>query len=1202
MKKRIVAVLIVAMMLIALMPTTAFAEVVLTKNVTTYDENGNLSSETGGSVTEYSYTIPFVGSYWRITAHEADGFFFDHWENDLNGSDATQSLKKDGNKTVTAVFKKKYTLSLSAGDNGMLTTPGLVPKTYKPGETASIGLANPTSDNWWHYEFAGWQDNNNPSAPLLDRWSDITMNANKSFTAIFKGLKNWKFTVTVKGNTGGTLGNNINGKYEYGSTVDLNTANPIPDSTNGYVFSHWEEIVDGDWRQCGANVTSGEVNDFRAVFQLKDCKVTYKDSQGDELGTETVQYGGQITNTANSFSYDEGEQPTKDQPWLGMKITDDTTITVNTKYKVTFDPNGGEIKGDGAVQWVAYNGNATEPTVEPPTGKHFATPKWDNSFENVKKAITAKAQYDVNTYTVSFIDQNDDPFGEPQPVEHGQDAQKPALVDAAGTQYDENITAWEDQLLGVTEGRTIQVALKYKVTFNPDGGTMADDDKEQWVAWDGNASDPDVTPPTGKHLASPKWDKLLTGITAPVTATAQYETNEYTVTYDAGTYGGFTPGTSETEQVLHDASPAAVPESAYTNALVPGVKVQWGYELIGWSSDGGATVLTKTQLESEKIVGDVTYVAQYAYKGSMALTVVVKTDGADSSAGGSVASSRGYSILYPMKTELEATANAGYHFVSFEVDGKEKTWTPIWVTMDDNKTVTANFATNQYTISYDKTTGSGTQMTDSSHAFSDGSTLSLNTYKKSGYYFDGWALTQGGPVAFEDGADTSTIIAENGESITLYAVWKSNSYGLTYNSNPDDVPTGLRTYRVYHKDTDTSAYPVKIGYKIYKSSDPIKDIGELKPDNTSSNPLIVNTNQIGVDSSETFVLYWYDKDNDKWEQAKTMASNTLYQVTFDPNGGEFSDGSAPKYDYSYKESSNPADGVTSPDLPTKEAFVFVGWDVDGNDVIDSNDDLNKDGKYNAADIDALEVSASMTIKAIYKPYTFKVKPNNNLVNGQVWVSYYNEVHVLNKGESVTYTAVPGVDTVYFRGIPDSANGYEFDRWHNNAHNDVPYTTGGPNGERQLNIYTNTTYGPYPHFKLKEYTVEFVDHDGKSLKLQHNVTHGTAATAPADPSRNGYDFTGWDVDYNNVTDNLTVNATYKLKEYIVEFVDYDGTVKYSETVEHFASATAPAHPDSRTGYSPNGWIGDYTNIEPPAGTTVITITADYTINNYNLLVT
>lgn len=59
-----------------------------------------------------------------------------------------------------------------------------------------------------------------------------------------------------------------------------------------------------------------------------------------------------------------------------------------------------------------------------------------------------------------------------------------------------------------------------------------------------------------------------------------------------------------------------------------------------------------------------------------------------------------------------------------------------------------------------------------------------------------------------------------------------------------------------------------------------------------------------------------------------------------------------------------------------------------------------------------------------------------------------------------------------------------------------------------------------------YTVEFKDYDGKVLKTVSNVKKGSSVTAPADPYREGYRFTGWDKGFSNVTSNLVVTAKYE----------------------------------------------------------------------------
>ena len=51
--------------------------------------------------------------------------------------------------------------------------------------------------------------------------------------------------------------------------------------------------------------------------------------------------------------------------------------------------------------------------------------------------------------------------------------------------------------------------------------------------------------------------------------------------------------------------------------------------------------------------------------------------------------------------------------------------------------------------------------------------------------------------------------------------------------------------------------------------------------------------------------------------------------------------------------------------------------------------------------------------------------------------------------------------------------------------------------------------------LQTYTVSFKDWDGSVLKTQ-SVESGSAATAPSNPSREGYEFIGWSQSIENVT--------------------------------------------------------------------------------------
>lgn len=97
---------------------------------------------------------------------------------------------------------------------------------------------------------------------------------------------------------------------------------------------------------------------------------------------------------------------------------------------------------------------------------------------------------------------------------------------------------------------------------------------------------------------------------------------------------------------------------------------------------------------------------------------------------------------------------------------------------------------------------------------------------------------------------------------------------------------------------------------------------------------------------------------------------------------------------------------------------------------------------------------------------------------------------------------------------------------------------------------------------------------------------TSATSPADPTRAGYTFTGWDKDFSNVTEDMTVTAQYSINNYQVDFLDWDGTLLKSDKVEYGSAATPPANP-SREWYTFVGWDKDFSSV-----TSDLVVTAQY----------
>ena len=86
----------------------------------------------------------------------------------------------------------------------------------------------------------------------------------------------------------------------------------------------------------------------------------------------------------------------------------------------------------------------------------------------------------------------------------------------------------------------------------------------------------------------------------------------------------------------------------------------------------------------------------------------------------------------------------------------------------------------------------------------------------------------------------------------------------------------------------------------------------------------------------------------------------------------------------------------------------------------------------------------------------------------------------------------------------------------------------------------------------------------------------AAKYPADPTREGYTFVEWDTDFSHVTEDLVVTAIYAINVYTVTFADWDGTVLSTQTVEWKEAAKYPADP-TREGYTFTGWDKDFSSV-------------------------
>lgn len=146
---------------------------------------------------------------------------------------------------------------------------------------------------------------------------------------------------------------------------------------------------------------------------------------------------------------------------------------------------------------------------------------------------------------------------------------------------------------------------------------------------------------------------------------------------------------------------------------------------------------------------------------------------------------------------------------------------------------------------------------------------------------------------------------------------------------------------------------------------------------------------------------------------------------------------------------------------------------------------------------------------------------------------------------------------------------------------------------------------YAKWDVATYTVTFRDWDGSVLKTQ-TVNHGGAATAPADPSRAGWTFLGWDKSFLSVTSNLFVNATYAEGEFTtftVTFNSNGGSAVLSDYAIDGGLVGKPADP-TKAGHAFAGWYADAALTDAWAFATDVvtadtTLYAKWNINSYTV---
>ena len=251
---------------------------------------------------------------------------------------------------------------------------------------------------------------------------------------------------------------------------------------------------------------------------------------------------------------------------------------------------------------------------------------------------------------------------------------------------------------------------------------------------------------------------------------AQWKGNNFTITYNPN--GG--TGTMENSAFTYGVS----------QNLRPNTFTRIGYGFIGWSrTETGQTEFTDGASVNNLSAVNGATVTLYAVWQVNNYTVSYNSNNGAGSMENSVFS---YGVAQNLR--LNAFTRTGYSFTGWSRTEKGEVEFTNGASVNNlsvnTETITlyAQWEANNFFVSYNSNGGSGT-MESSTFTYDVSQNLRLNTFIRTGHTFTGWAYTQSGTVEFTNGASVSNLSAINGSTVTLYAVWRANSYTVTYNAN-----------------------------------------------------------------------------------------------------------------------------------------------------------------------------------------------------------------------------------------------------------------------------------------------------------------------------------------------------------------------------------------------------------------------------------
>ncbi|MGL1933858.1 MAG: InlB B-repeat-containing protein [Fibrobacterales bacterium] len=503
----------------------------------------------------------------------------------------------------------------------------------------------------------------------------------------------------------------------------------------------------------------------------------------------------------------------------------------------------------------------------------------------------------------------------------------------------------------------------------------------------------------------------------------------------------------------------------------------------------------------------------------------------------------------------------GYQFIGWSttVDGAVSIENQAQYTMGvSSVTLYAQWSANNNVLSF---AGNGSEtgnMDDVSMDTDEKGTLPVNQYVRSGYAFQGWALTDSDVVVYDDNSEFTMGAGAQ----ALYAVWSALDNSVLFNANggSGNMAVQVAATNVTIELTENSF--IKPGYSFagwaltengavvygeqaeYVMAAEGVELFAQWAANTNSITFMANGASRG-----TMALHYATTD-----AAVTLPENAFERIGYTFKGWSTTAGGAIAYvdqesftmggddvvlyaeweriyfTIAFATSQNGSvSGLTSVEYGgaitlenfPEAGFNFVRYDVNGTA------DLDRDVLSN--------ITSDITITGQFSQRVYEITYRNTYggtIDGDDRVAHGGSV-------SLTHSSITGHHFEEF--IVESGSA------------DI-------NGNALINVTSDIVISG--HFEINTYTVSYVSNSGGSVTGNTTITHGSTVPVTA-ITNEGYDFIALSVVGNatvlgnqvqNITSNITVEGVFDLKKYQVRFESTVGGVVEgsSANVDHGGS--------------------------------------------------